>query len=142
MTVSTKLAKLASAYPFMVSRAATTGEIADTEAKLGVGLHADYATFLTHYGGAMLGAFPLFGVHPVEVMGQALNTVLDVTLFFRSQQWPHLGLNVVVSEDHAGNAIWMDDQGKLLSYDHDSGSLAVVADSLDHFINSHLPGEL
>ena len=141
-TINRKLTQLALAYPFMVSRPATADEITDVEAKLGVPLHADYSNFLTHCGGAMLGAFPLFGVHPVEVMGGALNTVLDVTTFFRNQHWPHLGLNIVVSEDQAGNAIWMNDQGRLVRYDHDFGDVTVVADSLDHFIDLHVLDEL
>ncbi len=57
------------------------------------------------FGGAMVGPYPIFGLRPVEVMGDNHWSVVDVTRRYRidgvagTEDW------VVFSEDHAGNPV-------------------------------------
>lgn len=115
----------------------TSEEIDQASLELGVPFATDYREFLLTFGGAMVGPFPIFGLRPVEVMGDDHWSVLDVTRHYRNDGVPGSEAWVVISEDHSGNPVGMDAEGKVWVYDHDFGGLTALASSLEEYIRIH-----
>jgi SMI1 / KNR4 family (SUKH-1) len=133
-TISRLDAKFAE-FPIMrASDQPSEAEIARIEQQIGVPFVEDYRQILLRYGGAMVGAYPVFGLRPVEVMGAKHWSVVEVTMFHRSQRVPYIDQWVVFSEDHAGNPIGMDRDGLVWIHDHDFGGLAPLAHDFEECI--------
>jgi hypothetical protein len=67
-------------------------------------------------------------------MDENLWFVVDVTEHFRRQSWPGTDQWYVVSMDHAGNPIGVDDAGTVNSFDHDAGVMVQVASDFESFL--------
>lgn len=117
----------------VASEQPSEAEIASAESELGCKFDPDYATFLRRYGGATIGAMPVFGLRPVEVMGNPWSMV-EITREYRSQQWPGTIRWYVVSEDGYGNPIGIDPNGRVFLSDHDSGEIIEMAPSFEAFL--------
>ncbi|MFN3648428.1 MAG: SMI1/KNR4 family protein [Armatimonadota bacterium] len=111
----------------------TIDEIAQAEAQLGVSFHPDYAEFLRRYGGAVVGGMEIYGLRPVEVMGEPWS-VVESTLHARAEGWPGSEDWYVISNDGFGNPIGVARNGWVRLYDHDRGQHAVLAKSFEEFL--------
>ncbi|MDG2131687.1 MAG: SMI1/KNR4 family protein [Fuerstiella sp.] len=122
-----------------VLRASTTPsdtEINEAAQALGVSFDSDYREFVKLYGGAMVGPYPIFGLRPVEVMDDELWSVVTVTARYRETGIADVVGWYVVSEDHAGNPVGIDAEGKVWTYDHDFGGPAIIASSFEEYLRS------
>lgn len=130
----TKLDDLFTEFPFMKSEPVSIEEIAKAENHLGVQFSDDYREFIQNYGGAIVGAYPIFGLRHAGPMDENLWSVVDVTMRFRKEGWPSAGELYVVSTDHAGNPIMIANDGAVISYDHDFREIVRVADTFEDFV--------
>lgn len=120
--------------PFMRGGPVASDELQAAAQRLGVNFTPDYCEFVEKFGGALVGAYPLYGLSRAEPMDAQLWSVVQVTEHFRSQQWSGLESGYVVSMDHAGNPIWIDDEGVLRSFDHDNGESLVISQDLGSYL--------
>jgi len=123
-----------SKHPVLMAGPASASDVSKIEAYVSFPLPADYRTFVERYGGAIVGPYSVFGFGVSDAMGDDETSAIQVTERFRSQQWPGTESSLVISMDHAGNAITLDPQGHVHRYDHDSGSTEELAGSFENFI--------
>jgi hypothetical protein len=88
---------------------------------------------LLRYGAGIVGPYPIFGVRPVEDMGDEWS-VVELNRRFREERWPGMGSSLVVSVEHAGNPLVVDETGRVLVLDHDLGGVSLVAHSFEDFL--------
>lgn len=115
-------------------------EIETASGEIEIAFPSDYREFILRYGGAIVGAFPIFGLRFCELMGDDRWSVVKMTHEYRNDlkaagvdcatEW------VVFSEDHAGNPVGMDREGKVWIYDHDFGGLTKLASSFEEYIRT------
>ena len=129
--------KLADAPIMRASDRPSEEEVDAASKEIGIPFPQDYREFLLRYGGAMVGPYPVFGLRAVPVMEDDRWSVVDVTRQVRS--WGLEGVSnwIVFSEDHAGNPIGMDADGKVWIYDHDFGGVSELAGSFEEYIREH-----
>jgi hypothetical protein len=120
--------------PFMKGGKTSAAEIDIAEGALGVHFSADYRTFLEQFGGAIVGPYSVYGLRRAEPMDGFLWSVVSVTQHFRSEAWPGADGWYVISMDHAGNPIGVDNCGKLLTFDHDAGVMVEVASDFETYL--------
>lgn len=121
-------------YPMLVAGPATPSDISQIEEFTGYSLPQDYKVFVEKYGGAIVGPYSVFGFGASEAMGDDESSAIEVTKRFRSQDWPGTKTCLVISIDHAGNAITLDANGHVRRYDHDCGSTELIAESFEDFV--------
>jgi len=122
-------------FPVMRSDDVPSDEEIDAASqKIGIQFPEDYRQFLQRYGSAMVGAYPIFGLRPVAVLGKRRWSVLEMTNQFRSSSSDEFSDWIVFSEDHAGSPIGMDTKGKVWINDHDFGGVTELADSFEEYI--------
>lgn len=122
-------------YPMMrATSEPSDAEIEEASQQIGIPFVDDYRQFLLRYGGAMVGANPVFGLRPVEVMDEDTWSVVDVTHWFRSTKVPGCDSWAVVSVDHGGNPIGMDRFGAIWIHDQVFGGLSPLARSFEEYI--------
>lgn len=109
-------------------------EIEDASKQIGVPFPRDYQEFLGNYGGAMVGAYPIYGLRPVPVMGKRRWSVVEVTRQCRNGKIPGCDAWIVFSEDQAGNPIGIDAAGAVWIHDHDFGGIAPLAKDFEEYI--------
>lgn len=129
-----KLNEIFKDSPFLIGGSSSDSEIKSAQEVLGVSFSSDYVDFIKETGGAIVGAFPVFGLRHAEPMDDCLWSVVDVTMKFRNDKWPHSTDWYVVSTDHSGNPIGIDKNGAALSYDHDRGQIYKIADSFEDLL--------
>jgi SMI1-KNR4 cell-wall len=133
-TLDTLDAKLAE-FPIMrAEHTPSEDEIAQAEQAVGFPFASDYREFLLRYGGCMAGAFPIFGLRPVEVMGTNHWSVTEVTRKYRAKGASGADRWAVISEDHAGNPIGMDRAGAIWISDHDFGGISPLASTFEAYL--------
>lgn len=108
-------------------------EIAVAETELSCVFDDDYAAFLRRYGGATVGPFPVFGLRPVEAMGEPWS-VTEVTRQLREQAWAGTDQWYVISDDGFGNPIGLANDGRVMVSDHDAGQISQVARNFEEFL--------
>ena len=123
-----------SSYPFMFARAATLEEIRAEEKRVGMMFPNQYCEFLKIWGGAMIGAYPIFGTDAVDLMDTRLNTVSSVTEFYREQGWRDVDSNLVVSQNHGGDPVLLTADGSLFVSSHDKIANTVSWSSFEDYI--------
>lgn len=111
-------------------------EISDAETELGIPFGTDYRQFLLQFGGAMIGPYPIFGLRPVEVMGDNYWSVVDVTKRYRKDEIPGTNEWIVFSEDHSGNPVGFDQMGVIWTHDHDFDGIRRVCDSFEEYVRT------
>lgn len=129
-----KLVDFFGQWRFMQGGSVTSDDLRAAAQALGVQFSPDYCQFVERFGGAIVGPYPIYGLKRAEPMDAKLWSVVQVTNHFRSQQWPGLGSAYVISMDHAGNPIWIDSEGVLRSFDHDSGEYLVISPDLESYL--------
>jgi len=115
----------------------TASEVTDANQQVSVAFHEDYKQFVLRYGGGMVGPYPLFGLRPVEVMDHKHWSVVDITRHYRAMGIPSSDKWGIISEDHAGNPIGMDNEGAIWIYDHDCNGTSLLARSFEQYIREH-----
>lgn len=121
-------------HPVLVAGPAEEAAVNELEAAIGFQLPADYRAFVTRYGGAIVGAYSVYGVGASDAMGDDESSAMQVTERFRMQQWPGTASALVISMDHAGNAVTLDASGHVHRFDHDSGTTEQLAASFEDLI--------
>jgi hypothetical protein len=94
-------------------------EINAAERELGIPLPADYKEFIHRYGGGHVGAFAVRGLRCDSMMGG--DNFIQHTQWYRKEGWPGTDKWAVFSNDHGGNPIGFDADGKVWIFDHDFG---------------------
>jgi hypothetical protein len=120
-------------------RADEVPDVAEIDAaseELGIPFSDDYREFLLRYGGAMIGPYPIFGLRAVDVMDDSRWSVVDVTRELRSSGLDGVKRWLVFSEDHSGNPIGMDGDGKVWIYDHNFGGVSELSSSFESYIRT------
>ena len=121
-------------FPFLAGNPAEDEKITEIEEFLGFGLPASYKRFVSLYGGAIVGRYPIFGYGAAEEMGPKEASAIEITKRFRSDGWPESQNSLVVSIDHAGNPFCLKQDGKITLYDHDFGLLENTASCFTDFV--------
>lgn len=105
--------------------------------ELGVFFPDAYRGVLRRWGGTMVGSFPLYGLRPVEFMGNTWSVVAE-TQRYRRDGWPGTENGLVISSDGYGNPIILDDQGQVVRIDHDAGlSIEVLTATFEEFLRRY-----
>jgi cell wall assembly regulator SMI1 len=133
-----RLDELFADEPFMKADGVDEFQVDAAQKTLGVIFSNDYRQFLTRYGGALVGSYPVYGLARAEPMDERLWSVVAVTQHFRKQSWPGVDRWYVISMDLAGNPIGIDESGKVVTYDHDSGELIEVAENFADYLEHRL----
>ncbi len=95
---------------------------------------SDYREFIHRYGGAILGAYSVYGIGSCKLMGNDSDSVFKVTDSFKVQGWPGVEGWLVVSVDSAGNPVGMDTDGKIWVSDAVHGCIDELADSFEEYV--------
>jgi SMI1-KNR4 cell-wall len=127
------LDNLFSKSPRLKAEGVERAEVIDAEREVGVKLAEDYKEFIRRYGGAMVKAFPIYGVRRATSMGND-ETLVEVTKDFRQQHWPGVENWAVISTDHSGNPIGLDAEGKIWISDHDARAIQLLASSFEEYL--------
>lgn len=101
--------------------------------ELGIPFSDDFREFLLRYGGATVGPFPVFGLRPSEIMDDRWS-VIETTQEIRASGLEGVGSWVIVSEDHSGNPVGMDAEGKIWIFDHDFGGISELSPTFDEYV--------
>lgn len=119
--------------PILKAEGVSPAEVTGAEREVGVRLAEDYKEFIRRYGGAIVGAFPIYGLRSVEPMGN-WDSFVKVTKIFRQQHWPGVEKWAVISMDHAGNPVGLDAEGKVWISDHDVLAIQLLAPDFEAYL--------
>ena len=119
-------------FPILRGEPAEWSEIDEASRAVGLPFPDDYRRFIRRFGAGVVGAYPIFGVRPVEAMGIAWS-VVERNRFYRAQSWPGVENWVVFSADHAGNPFGFA-EGRVLLSDHDWGQIVEIAPNFEEFL--------
>ena len=134
-----RLDELFNKFPVMKAEPVSPSELRALCDHQGWVFHPDYSAFVVSYGGALVGAYPIFGLRQAEAMGEPWS-VIAATMQFRGDGWAGTENWYIISMDGAGNPIGMltDGSERVFSYDHDGGQIYEVANSFENFIRACL----
>jgi hypothetical protein len=119
--------------PFLYGGEVPLEEIDQAAAALGMAFPQDYVEFVRRFGGGIVGPYRIFGLRKASAMGRAFS-VVRITMDFRLQHWPGTDKWIIISEDHAGNPIGVDADGKVWISDHDFGQIVQIAASFEDYL--------
>lgn len=125
---------LFSRTPILRAEVVDPSEIAAAEAEVGVPLSRDYKDFVARYGGAIVGPFRVFGLRKAIPMGKNEASFVEITNIFRRQGWPEVAKWAVISMDHGGNPVGLDEAGKIWISDHDAGGVQIIAHDFEDYL--------
>lgn len=125
-------------FPILVSGPGPARELVRIEEYVGFDLPADYKAFVERYGGAIGGPYSIYGFGASGAMGMDESSVITMTEHFRRQRWPGTEGCLVVSMDHSGNPVTLDEHGYVWLHDHDLGSIEKIADSFEGYLIQNL----
>jgi hypothetical protein len=91
-------------------------EIEQSFSNVGFNLPDSYKKFIHLYGGATVGAYPIYGLRSSKDMGEGYDSAL------------------VVTNKYDGNPFALDEEGKIWLFDHDLGSIELIASNFEEFI--------
>jgi cell wall assembly regulator SMI1 len=136
MRTSTRMAlkNLFEKFPALAAEGANPEEINSLEAWISFPLPSDYREFLVEYGGAIVGALPIYGLRRPDPMAEDASTAMELTEHFRKQGWPETDKWLVISNDHSGNPIGIDAKGEIWMYDHDNRRKCLVSPTFEEFL--------
>lgn len=130
------LDKKFSQFPILRGEEVPDNEIDVAGELLGVVIPSDYRDFVRRYGSAIVGPLPIFGLRPLEAMGDRWS-VVDVNTRYRSQEWRGVEEWLIISADHSGNPIGINRDGSVQVSDHDYGSIETLAGGFEEFLLKH-----
>jgi hypothetical protein len=133
-----RLEKIFADDPLMKAEPVDAARMDAAEKILNVRFSTGYREFLARYGGALVGPYPIFGLARALPMDQKLWSVVSVTQHFRGQSWPGVDGWYVISIDHAGNPIGIEEGGKVFTYDHDAAEISEIAESFEGYLEGCL----
>jgi len=110
---------LKNSYPFMFAEGVSQSEIQKLVDVYHGLVSSQYQEFLKFSGGAIIGAYPLYGVSSVELMDAHFNTVSKVTNKYEDDRMIEKGRFLVISENHAGDPICLNMDGAVVEFSHD-----------------------
>jgi hypothetical protein len=125
-----------SRHPVMKAEPVDYKEIDTAASTAGVQLPEDYREFVHRYGGAILGPLPIIGLRKAKAMARTESNVFAITTHFKAQGWRGVDKWLVISVDHAGNPIGLDENGKIWISDHDNGIVELIAETFEEFLKS------
>ena len=128
------LNELFSISPILKAEGVAASEIAAAEAEIGVVLSRDYKDFIAEYGGAIIGPFRIFGLRKAIPMGKNEASFVEITKMFRQQHWPGVEKWAIISMDHGGNPIGLDEAGTVWISDHDAQAVQVIAHDFEEYL--------
>jgi hypothetical protein len=131
-----KLDKLFAEYPILKAEPVALEEV---KKSIGENVSSDYLEFVSRYGGAIVGAYPIYGLRYAEAMEK--RTVLEITQQYREQNWRGVKKWLIISSDHAGNPFGLDSESRVWISDHDFGEVKQIANSFEEFIQWCLRGQ-
>jgi hypothetical protein len=106
-------------------------EIREAEEVLNIKFDSDYISFQTMYGGSMIKATEVYGFHNSELMSD--DNIIDLTKSYRENEDGDISW-LIIGTDYSGNSIGIDENGKVLVYDHDLEELHYFANSFEEYI--------
>jgi hypothetical protein len=121
-------------HPILRAEEVAAEEVEAAEAEIGIRLSDDYKQFVERHGGAIVGAFPIFGLRRAAPMDDNDGSFVDVTRGFRRQHWPGIGGWAIISVDHAGNPVGLDNEGRVWISDHDARAVQLLADTFEGYV--------
>lgn len=121
-------------HPVMRGGRVDRAEVNALENAVGFALPADYREFVEKYGGAIVGAFSVYGLRRAHAMAKNESSAWDVTKHFRSEGWPGVENWLVISSDQSGNPVGLDAAGKVWISDHDTGTINPLAASFEDYL--------
>ena len=121
-------------FPMLAAGPAASDLVEGMEQFAGFGLPESYKAFVSRYGGAIVGPYSIFGVGASAAMGNDEGSAVEITSRFREQKWPGTDDSLVISRDHAGNAIMLSADGAIRRFDHDTGNSEMLASCFDEFL--------
>lgn len=110
----------------------TQEQIVDAEKELGIEFDRDYVFFLLHYGGSMIKSTEVYGLGDnSELMSD--ENIVDLTKSYRDDDdgepdW------LIIGSDYSGNAIGINKEGKVITYDHDLDEYYILGDTFEDYI--------
>ena len=129
-----RLDEMFAATPMMrADEVPSEAEVDAASNELGVAFSDDFREFMLKYGGATVGPYPVFGLRPSELIDDRWS-VVEVTREIRAAGIEGVDSWVIVSEDHSGNPIGVDESGKAWIFDHDFGGISELAPSFDEYV--------
>ncbi len=128
-------------FPMMKANSIHESEIQNAEKILGASFNEDYRKFIKKYGGAILGAHPIYGLKHASPMDRHLWSVVDVTEKYRKDNWYGIEDWYIISTDHSDNPIGINKHGEVYISDHDFGVVDKIAESFEEYILKCLDGE-
>lgn len=130
----TKLRSDFAEHPVTAAEPVPEEEIDALEQAVGFKLPDDYRQFVREFGGGIVGAFSVYGLRAADAMGDDEASALEVTERFRNDGWRGVEKWLVVSSDHSGNPVGLDEQGVVWISDHDAGSIEKLADTFEGYL--------
>lgn len=119
-------------------------ELLDFENKIALKLDPDFKEFVHLFGGAFVGALPVYGVKVLELMGGD-GSCLERTQWYRKEYPEEIDSRCyVISEDLGGNPIYMrEGDARVFIIDHDlgTGGEEVLHESFNDFLDENLKEE-
>jgi len=109
----------------------TEPQVDAAQKRLGCTFDPAYVRFLREFGGALIGADPLYGLYVASAMGDD-EDVVSATLHFRSDKGLRVDDWYVVSNDGRGGPIGVAPDGRVRLSDH--GEVVPVADSFPTYL--------
>jgi hypothetical protein len=120
--------------PVLRAEEVSCEEIDAAAAQAGFQLGSDYREIVHRYGGGIVGSYRVYGLRRAPAMGRTEGSVFEITRDFRRQRWPGVNDWLVISTDHAGNPVGLDEEGKVWISDHDAGVVEVIANSFEEYV--------
>jgi hypothetical protein len=131
-----KLEDMFKQSPVMRGESVEDDEIKKMTDSIGFALPSGYIEFVKLYGGAIVGPFSIFGLRAADAMGDDEASAIDVTKRFRDEGWAGTEKWLVISMDHSGNPVGLDQEGKIWISDHDAGEVSLLADNFEAYLRN------
>jgi len=107
-------------------------QILDAEKELGISFDKDYAFFLLHYGGSMIKATEIYGLGTnSELMSD--EDIIELTKSYRDDEDGEIDW-LIIGSDYSGNAVGINKEGKVITYDHDLDEYYILGDTFEDYI--------
>jgi hypothetical protein len=130
-----RLAEMYESFPDTYSRECVpAGEIDAAAERLGVPFSADYREFVARLGGGHAGSYSVAGLRRWASAANSRWSVVELTEWYRAQNWPGTATWAVFSGDGCGNPIGLDAAGRVWLSDHDSRECVCLEASFEDWL--------
>lgn len=129
-----ELDQLFEEFPFVRAGGVPYEEIDTASQDFGFPLPNGYREFIHRHGGAIVGAFSVYGIGASKMMGNNSDSVFKVTDHFRAKDWPGVADWLIISMDHAGNPVGMDRDGRVWISDVVHGCIDPMAEDFEGYL--------